>query len=379
MRKALIIGGGIAGLSASHMLQRQGWQVRLVERAAELRADGAGILLGVNAMKVLQGMGLQQAVVQQGQPLQALSMVDGRGRLIGQQDAVFMEQQTGYATVAIARQALHDILAAHLNPEQIELDVMVAKLEQLERGVRVTLHNETSDEYDLVVVADGIHSKTRLLIDLPSVIRHAGSTCWRFIAKKPDAMAVDQGYEYWGKGRRFGVIPVANGKVYCYATINAFADDAEYRNITVGRLRELFVEFEGIVPDILNGLDESSVLLQNDLADQRAVRLRKGAIALVGDAAHAITPNMGQGAALALEDVAVLTEVLSKESEVVKALALYESRRLARVRLIRDRSLMAGKIAQWESRIAIKIRNGMFRMMPSKAISKDLVQLLMDY
>ena len=379
MRKVLIVGGGIAGLSAMRFLTAQGFDMSLIEKAPELRAEGAGIMLGINAMKILGELGLEQEVIECGQVLKSFSMVNRSGSTVGVSDAEYMEAQTGYKTIGIHRRELHRILSKDIDTENLFCNTMIERIEEAESGVLVDLDNGRSENFDLVIAADGIHSSTRALAGQPSYLRYAGYTCWRFVIDQPEGLDSNRGYEYWGSGRRFGIVPLGFNQLYCFATLNADEGDEKYCDITVREFKELFAEFGGVVPNILRHLKNDDVLIHGDLKEQRAVRLKQGCIAFIGDASHAATPNMGQGAAMALEDAYVLSDCLKKENDVPAALQQFEKRRIDRVKLIRDRSFMAGKIAQWEGNFAMGFRNTLFRMMPKKGLSKDLCELLLDY
>ena len=381
MKKILIVGGGIGGLTAMNYLIAQGHDVHLIEKQPDFHPVGAGIMLGINAMKLLGELGLAEQVINQGQSLQDFSIVDRKGRFVGMTDAKFMEAETGHKTVAIHRGVLQTILSSKLDITQCRFNTEIKQLDQnSNESVEVTYQDDSTDRFDLVIAADGIHSPTRKLLSLPSTLRYAGYTCWRFVVDAPkDLLAHDKGYEYWGKGRRFGIVPLGDNQVYCFATANSPQNIEENKTLSTADFKEKFVAFEGEVPKILNQLSDDDTLIHNDLCDQMAVRLQKDRVALLGDASHAATPNMGQGAAMAIEDAYVLSQCLTSESDIPKALQSYESRRVARVKLIRDRSHRVGSISQWESPFTSAIRNSMLRLTPKQSLSKDLCQLLMDY
>jgi len=379
MAKVLIAGGGVAGLSVMGFLRGLGYEVSLVEKAESLRAQGAGLLLGINAMKILSELGVAEQVIASGQVLKSVKAVDKHGKEIGNTDAVYMEAQTGYKTVAIHRTALHSILSESLPNEEIHLGATVSRLENTEHGVKVTFSDDSCSDYDLMIAADGIYSETRKLLQQGSQLRYAGYTCWRFVIDRPESIDAHCGQEYWGTGRRFGVFPLGENKLYCFATLNAAENDVQYKNLNVERFKELYAEFGGSVPEVLRSLSQDDVLIHGDLRDQQQLLLQQKNVVILGDAAHAATPNMGQGAAMALEDAYVLSECLKNESAISLALQAYEQRRAARVKQIRDRSYIVGKIGQWESSLASSIRNSILRILPKRGLSKDLCKLLMDY
>ena len=157
MQRVLIVGGGIAGLSVMRFLNKLDFEVKLIEKAPQLRASGAGIMLGINAMKLLDKLGLAEQVIQQGQALSAFSMVDAKGKHISVSDALYMESQTGYKTVAIHRRELHAILSQGMDIDKIKLNTTVTELNRIGGTMYVTYSDDQQDEFDLVIAADGLY------------------------------------------------------------------------------------------------------------------------------------------------------------------------------------------------------------------------------
>ncbi len=374
-----MVGAGVAGLVAARYLCQRGCDVTLIERASAMRADGAGLMLGINAMKILGELGLAEAVVEQGQVLRAMGIVNARGGSLGKVDGFYMEKETGYKTIAIHRKKFHEILSAGIPEERIFTGVYATKFEHVRDGVCVTLSNSKECFFDLVVAADGIHSSTRVCLGVASQLRYSGYTCWRFVIECPQIGETDEASEYWGKGRRFGVVPLGDGRLYCFATLNAQKNRWCRQRIKLDAFKALYADFSGSVPVIMASLKESDVLIQDDLFDQMQICLRQGRVVFAGDAAHAVTPNMGQGAAMALEDICVLDQVLGGYPSIDYALDAYEKRRRPRVKRIRDRSYRIGKIAQWESSSGRALRDSLLQWAPGRGLSKDLCRRLLDY
>ncbi len=377
--KLVIVGGGIAGLAAMQSLVKTGYQVSLIEKSPHLRAYGAGLMLGINAMKVLESLDLSAEVIKRGQSLAAMNIVDETGELIGKSDNAWMEVKTGYKTIGIDRGALHDVLSNELAAGDVRLDATISSLVQRNKKVIITVNDGKDEEYDLLIAADGIHSSIRLLSGDVSQLRYSGYTCWRFVVDRPPSIESEQAYEYWGCGKRFGLVPIGNDRLYCFATVNASVANYHYKNMDMDGFKALFSEFDDVVAGLLEGLSDDVQLIHGDLNDQLALCMQQGRIVFLGDAAHAATPNMGQGAAMALEDVVVLSECLTVEKTVDDALLAYEKHRTPRVKTIRDRSYMIGKVAQWELPLARRLRNALMRMMPQGGLSKDLCKLLLKY
>jgi len=377
--KVIVVGGGIGGLAAMRRLSNVGHHVQLIEKRTSFNAQGAGLMLGINAMKVLETLGVENEVMLRGQPISLMNIVNEEGVHIGGCNNVLMESQTGYKTIGIHRSELHEVLTAHLPQNNIRFNAILSSLKQQNDQVVVSVNGGDEEEYDLMIAADGIHSPTRQLTGDCSKLRYAGYTCWRFVIDRPGSFSDTQAYEYWGCGKRFGVVPIGNDKLYCFATMNSSEANSHHKNIAVNEFKSLFSHFSGVVPDILQMMDCDVHIIHGDIFDQKRLCMQQGRVAFLGDAAHAATPNMGQGAGMALEDVAVLAECLTADVSITDALAVYDKRRRPRVKKIRDRSHMIGKVSQWESSIARRTRNTVFRMMPSDGLSKDLCKLLMDY
>jgi 2-polyprenyl-6-methoxyphenol hydroxylase-like FAD-dependent oxidoreductase len=211
----------------------------------------------------------------------------------------------------------------------------------------------TSAEGALLVGADGLCSRVRkqLLADGPP--RYAGYTSWRGLVAA-DLDPSDEAVESWGRGSRFGIVPVGGGRVYWYATANAEpgADDQ-------GRaaLAERFAGFHPPVPSLIEATLPASIV-RTDIHDRPpARRWSHGPVTLLGDAAHPMTPNLGQGGCQAMEDAFVLAAALAEEATVAGALARYERERLRRANRIVSLSRRFGAVAQWRSALACAVRD----------------------
>ena len=225
----------------------------------------------------------------------------------------------------------------------------------------------------LVVGADGLHSRIRSLIfgDIP--LHYSGYACWRMVVES-DAMAVSA-QEMWGRGKRFGAVHIDKRRVYCFAVVNAEANRSDPAEGRIQRLGEQFSEFSGPVPGLLAALKTPDELIRNDLYEIIHSPWHRGRVVLVGDAAHGMTPNMGQGAAMALEDVAVLVECLAGPASPAEALSAWAKRRQPRVRWVQNQSRRIGQIGQWENRMACTLRNQFTRATPEWAATRVLKAL----
>jgi 2-polyprenyl-6-methoxyphenol hydroxylase-like FAD-dependent oxidoreductase len=279
--------------------------------------------------------------------------------------------------VAIHRADLHDVLLSAAAPDQVILGTTVRALEHRAGGVEVELDDGSRLSCDLLVGADGLRSRVRELLCGAVPLRYSGYTCWRFVL--PDELGIQRVAEMWGRGRRFGIVPIGRGGLYCFTTLNGPGDHEPFARLPLEEFRALYRDFGGDVPPILEALAPETPLLHNDLCDVLAPRFVQGRAALLGDAAHATTPNMGQGAAMAIEDAAVLDQELSAgASDVPAALARYERRRRPRVERIREQSWRFGRLAQWSHPVVCLARNTLVRATPSRVAVRALEKVLTE-
>jgi 2-polyprenyl-6-methoxyphenol hydroxylase-like FAD-dependent oxidoreductase len=371
-----IAGGGIGGLTLAAMLGKRGVACTVVERAEAWAPVGAGIALSINAMAILRRLGLQQALLERGRQVRKAVITNRRGTVLAQTDMSALEARHG-PSVAVHRADLHDVLLAAAAPHEVVLGAGVRSFADRGAAVEVTLDDGSVRSCDLLVGADGLRSQVRELLCGTLPLRYSGYTCWRFVLA--DCLGIERVAEMWGRGRRFGIVPMGHGGLYCFATLNGPSDHAPFARIGLEGFRDLFRGFGGDAPAILGALSASTPLLHNDLCDVLAPRFASGRVVLLGDAAHATTPNMGQGAAMAIEDAAVLDEVLAVGGgDVGGALAEYEHRRRPRVERIREQSWRFGRLAQWQNPAACVLRDALVRLTPDRVAVGALERLLTE-
>ena len=371
-RGVLIVGGGIAGLALAGALGRRGIDCQLVERAEAWAPVGAGIILGVNAMAVMRGLGLAEALEAGARTLEGMSITDAGNRRLVRTNLADLRPRFG-VSLALHRALLHEALLAAAAGIPIRMGTTLESLEQNEDRVDVRFSDGNEASFGLVVGADGLRSQVRELVFGALPLRYSGYTCWRMIIEGHELEMGAQ--EMWGRGKRFGAVPIGEKQVYCFAVANAEAGRPDPPTGRVERLRALFSEFAGPVPGLLGQLRQPGELIQNDLHEIVHRPWHRGNVVLVGDAAHGMTPNMGQGAAMALEDVAVLGECIEGALPLDQSLKNWVRRREPRVRWIQNQSRRIGQIGQWENPVACALRNQLARAMPNWAATRAMVLL----
>lgn len=363
--EVIIIGGGIGGLCTAIALQKAGIKAVVYEAAPELKPMGAGVGLAANAMQGLERLGVSEAVVARGKQLTALVMFDEYGAVIRNLDTRPLSRKYGISNFVIHRADLHEVLQNHLQPGSLLLGKRCASIVQQAEQVQVTFTDGAQATADLLVAADGINSVVRRQLLPQSQPRYAGYTCWRAVIQNPGVEINTMiSAETWAPQGRVGIAPLQDNSIYWYACINAPERDARMRQMDP---KGLAAHFAGVNPPVAAVLaaTKPEQLIWNDIADIKPLsRFVFGRVVLLGDAAHATTPNMGQGACQAIEDAVVLWQCLEQQPAMPAALALYEKRRVARTAKVIRLSRLLGQVAQWQQPLLGSIRNSLFRAMP---------------
>jgi len=375
-KKFVIIGAGIGGLCAAIALQRSGMEAVVYEKTPSIRPVGAGLALGANAMKGLERLGIAQSVLNAGKRLEALAILDSKGRTVSVTDSTLVEKRYGIDNVAIQRSALHEIFVERLQERTLYLHKRCVAFEDRADGAAVKFEDGTTAEGDYVVAADGIHSTFRRALVPQSQIRYAGYTCWRAVIDR-SGLSLDPriATETWGPKGRFGVVPLANDKLYWFATAKAPAGDRAAAQAGIKEIAARFGGYHDPIPAVLAATPAESVI-HNDISDIAPLkRLAFGRILLLGDAAHAATPNLGQGAGQAVEDAVALMHCVRTAASIPEAFQAYEKLRLNRTSEIIRMSRRVGMVAQIENAVLGSLRNALLRKESESARLKRLAFL----
>src|SRR5689334_16224254 len=356
-----IIGAGIGGVAAGVALRQVGFSVKSFERASHLREAGAGMSLWPNGTGVLRKLGLLAAVASQGQ--------SGAHFLVRSQTGkTLMEIGTAEAetpTVCVHRAHLLRVLADALPMECLALGHELADMQFLGDKVELRFTNGEQAICDGIVGADGIHSRMRGRLMRPSKPVYRGYAIFRGIADVPDHFSLEHNSESWGAGSRFGVLAIGDNKVCWYATVNS-ASLPQHADWPKERLEHLFSRWHHPIPELIAATDPSAIMMNLACDRQPARSWSSDPVTLIGDASHALTPNLGQGACMAMEDALVLANCLKSQQSVMAAFRLYEAKRYVRVRNAIWRSRWLGEVGQWENRAVVLARNAVTRMLPGR-------------
>jgi 2-polyprenyl-6-methoxyphenol hydroxylase-like FAD-dependent oxidoreductase len=353
MRSAVVVGAGIGGLSAAIGLRRAGWQVRVLERAPEFAPVGAGITLWPNAVRALGALGVDAGARTAG----GVGGIRNRGGVwYSRLDWSRLERLAGGRPAALTRARLHRTLLAALGPEHVRLGVDVDEV----------------PEAELVVAADGIDSalRTRLWPATPPPAP-IGLTTWRGLAPVP-AGGLPPWSNSWHRDQEFGIVPVADDQVYWFAAQPArVGDRAEVAR--VGDRAELVRRFGHWHDPIPELIASTPAILHLDVRHLPRVprSFVHGRVVLLGDAAHAMAPNLGQGGGMAIEDAVTLAAALAATPDVDAALSGYDRARRPRTAAVaRDaarlaRLMLIGNPAFTTARdIAVRLTPGSLALRP---------------
>ena len=360
--RVIVVGAGIGGLAAGIALRRAGSEVEMFERAEVMQDVGAGLSLWANAIHALDRLGLGDRIRALSTPYAAAGLRTWDGRVLTAPPPD-LERRLGVLCVVVHRAELLEALLETFEPAGLHLGARCERVQQDECGVTAELSGGRHVRGDVLIGADGLHSVVRAQLHGDEPPRYAGYTAWRGV------VAFDTGRvrasESWGYGTRFGQVPMGGGRVYWFATENT--SEGGRNPDEKAHLLRLFRGWHAPIEELIRATPGSEIL-RNDIHDRpTADRWGEGRLTLLGDAAHPMTPNLGQGACQALEDAVVLARCLGQQPDPAMALRQYEAERLPRTNTLVTLSRRVGTIGQFQQPLAVYLRNAaMSRISPRR-------------
>ena len=349
VKKVLIVGGGIGGLSLGIALRRAGIEAEIVELQKEYNVYGVGIIQLGNAIRALDAIGVAEETLKRGYPYGMVKLCAPNG---------FQFAETGTPPMnrfnvihnGISRRILHDVLyeAAVAIEVSFRMGVTVSEIKNESATAIVKFTDNTEGTYDLVVGADGIYSKVRGLVFGNYEPKYIGSSVWRYPFKRPAEL--ETGYMFFGKKTKVGLIPMTADSIYMFI-VAAEGDDNPFipKEEFIPRMKAHLAEYPvKLVADRIEEITDADKAVYSPLKTlMMPAPWYKNRVVMIGDAVHATIPQLGSGAALAIEDAVVLSEEINNDQSVEQALENFIKRRYERCKMIID---VSNTLAEWEQK-----------------------------
>ncbi|WP_304236872.1 FAD-dependent monooxygenase [Jiulongibacter sediminis] len=345
VKKVLVVGGGIGGQSVAIGLRRAGIDVEIAEILPEFNVYGVGIIQQQNALRALDDLGIGEEALRRGSPYGQVKMFTAGGHPVGLAGAPANEKYPSHN--GISRRVLHEVMFEEASKLGVtfRMGLTVKNLENREDGVSVTFTDGSEGEYDMLIASDGINSKVRGMVFEDLQPRYVGLSVWRYPFKRHEDL--DTGYIYYGRRSKIGFIPMNEESMYMFLVSAEGVDPSIPEEQLVPKLVDYMSEYPvKIAQDAIKEVTQAELVNYRPL---EALRLPdpwyKNRVVIIGDAAHATIPQLGSGAALAIEDAVVLADELQMNPEVNIALEAFMKRRYDRCMMVVNASETLG---EWE-------------------------------
>lgn len=362
--RTIIVGGGVGGMALAAAFSRVGLPFVLLERAEDLGEVGSGLGVLPGAVRALESLGIGDELFRRGTPFQEFFLCSRDGRELARVSFKRVFERAGRLGYVLHRGALHAALSARVAPGAVRTGAEVVAVDESDGRVKVHLRGEpTPIEGDLVVGADGLNSVVRRHVLGDGQPRYAGETIFRGISdhhlEHPEVCR-----ELFGAGRRAAFYQLAPGQVYWWATAPLPPGTQIPPHERRAFLEEAFAGWAYGLSGLFAST-KSECILQNDIYDRRpAPRWHRGRCGLLGDAAHPTTPNLGQGACMAIEDAIVLTRQIAEAPDAEQAFARFYRERIRRTASTVRLSRWWGKAGLFEHPLLVALRDGALRLGP---------------
>jgi 2-polyprenyl-6-methoxyphenol hydroxylase-like FAD-dependent oxidoreductase len=358
--KAIIVGGGIGGLTAAIALRQAGLDVVVLERApsADGLSVGAGVHLWTNALQALRSVGLTDAVAAAGTPVTAHRYLSWQGRPLGLLRVDEVSGELGAPTVGLSRGELHRTLLTTLGDGVLRFGAECVGFEQSPRRVIVRLADGGEEHGDILIGADGIKSVIRQQLHGWTEPHYSGITAWRAICDySSPQMPVGEMCIYWGPGARILHYHVSGGRLYWLSLVKSPPRLKDPRGGSKAAVTARYAGWPRLVEGMLEATDEAAIM-RTDIVDRDPLsRWGQDRVTLLGDAAHPMYPDMAQGAGQAIEDAVCLAGALRRAADPAAALRDYEQRRTDRANGFVKTSRIVNRMSLMQAPVMCAVRN----------------------
>jgi 2-polyprenyl-6-methoxyphenol hydroxylase-like FAD-dependent oxidoreductase len=365
----IISGGGIGGLTLAALLHQRQRPFVVLERATKFSPVGAGIVMQPNAIRALRLSGLGDSLVDRGAAMERMEIRNDRGGVLSTMAAATFVENFSAGVYGFHRATLHAALLDFVPADSIRTRTVVRAFREKDAKVAVESESGETIEGSCLVGADGLHSATRRQLINDGEPRYSGYTSWRGVTARGSLWPAGRMCESWGRGARFGLVAIDGERLYWFATANVPAGGRDTSKAEL--LRRFGSWHEPIAAAIESTPDDA--ILRTDIADRPPIpSWGRGRTTLLGDAAHPMTPNLGQGGCQAIEDAVVLDYCLATESDVDFAFREYESRRVDRTARVVTEARRFGRLGQIENGLARAVRDFAMGLVPASASVRAL-------
>lgn len=373
--RAIVIGAGIGGLSCAIALEKVGIEAEVFEHATKLAEVGAGLGLWSSAIRCLRALDVRP-FWERSVPVRFVAVSRADAEELARTDVGAIADAIGAQSYVVHRAELHEALAEKV--WRVRLGARCVSIE--DDGTRAVARFEDGShaQGDLLIGADGLRSAVRAALFGEQAPLYSGQTCYRGVARmahrEPEVLREVQG----PKGLRCAVCALDRERVYWWATRPAPEGERDEPGERRVFLRNLFCDFNNGIGEALEAT-AAEAILRHDLYDRDPIeRWSRGRVTLLGDAAHPTTPNLGQGACMAMEDAIVLARALSRRSPIEAALGEYEAQRRPRTSQVVRMSRRLGQIGSWRNPVAVFLREVMTRVTPASTM-EDILREQIGY
>lgn len=361
-------------------LQQKDFKVHVYESAPEIKPVGAGIFIASNGMQVFKKLGIQSKVEEAGNRVSVLKITDERLHPFSINNLSLFEREFKASNVALHRAALQEVLMDEFPSQNLSLNMHLQKIEQ-GRTCKLFFANGKVVDCGLVIGADGVHSTVRRQLFGPIRLRSAHQVCWRGIVEASYPWDPKEALEVWGRGSRFGCAKIDEKSIYWYALLNKREYEGKKKQLEDGSitLAQMFEGYDQGVMNLLKKTKKEDVIFDEiyDLKPLKSWYVNRAC--LLGDAAHATTPNLGQGACQAVEDAYVLSNLLSRKRGGAafddSVFDEFEKIRKPKALDVVKKSRFVGWLSQWENRILIHGRNFVLKYLPAFINKREMKKL----
>ncbi|WP_397448543.1 FAD-dependent oxidoreductase [Pseudomonas sp. NA-150] len=366
VQNVLIVGAGIAGCSAAIALRQNGINVKVVEKAARWEFASSGIFVYGNGLKLFDDLGVLPGMLESG-----FAIEDDENLYFTHQGEEIVNVQyprpapTIPAIFGIKRAEMHRVLKARMDTlgATVHLSTSVEQVISDTSGssVQVLLTDGKWESFDLVIGADGLRSRVRTLIKGEMEPQYSGFGVWRSVHRRPSSLT--KKIMQMGIGKRLGILPISECKLYVFGTIAAPDKPWHDKDQWPALMREEFKEFNGPARQFLDELNAESEVLYTAVEEIiLPLPWHSGRILLIGDAAHASTPFMGQGGAMAVMDAVILARMLTSTAPLEETLTEFGTQRYLMCKFVQDASRAVGQAGANEDEEACRRRDDSMKL-----------------